>query len=204
MAASTSLDSRLHALERQVLFSSASTESSASPPRPTVDVMARVEALERSLQLPTSTHQLWSEVEAMEQDLTPGTALTHQKQIMAPMLYRRQQILAEQDTFRDDLEQVGQIMNLLLIDQDTHNNQLITEEQVVNAPIIVDTGLAADEVEKLERLAEQVVELQGRVQKSAQRLDQVLESYSGLVAAASEKLVLLEEEIRQREEAKIS
>jgi hypothetical protein len=201
MAASVSLESRLRALELKVF--SASNESSAATPR-RADVMARLEALERSLQLPSLTHQLWNEVEAMEQDLTPGTALTHQKQIMAPMLYRREQILAEQDTYLEDLERVGQILNLLLIDQDNQSSLLITEEQVVNAPIIVDTGLAADEVEKLERLAEQVVDLQRRVQKSAQRLDQVLESYTILVSAASEKLVLLEEDIRQREEAKTS
>jgi len=188
---------RLRALELQVLRSvgsKATTDAAAAP-----DVAARLDALERSLQLPSQTQQLWKEVESMEQDLTPGTALTHQKQIMAPMLYRRQQILAEQNTFRGDLGQVAQILNLLLIDQD-NNTKNITEEQVVNAPIVIDTGLTTQEDEKLDHLSKQAVELQGRVQKAAQRMDQLLENYSGLVSAASEKLVLLEEDVRRREE----
>lgn len=188
---------RLRALELQVLRSGGSEATTDDATVP--DVTARLDALERSLQLHSQTQQLWKEIESMEQDLTPGTALTHQKQIMAPMLYRRQQILAEQNTFRGDLEQVARILNLLLIDQD-NSTKIITEEQVVNAPIVVDTGLTAQEDEKLENLSKQVVELQGRVQKAAQRLDQLLENYSGLVSAASEKLVLLEEDVRRREE----
>ena len=200
----SSLESRLRAIELQVVFQSSNNPLAASPRTTTTsspDVMARLQTLERSLQLPTQTQQLWNEIETMEQDLSPGTALTHQKHIMAPMLYRRQQILAEQDTFRDNLEQLDQILNLLLINQD-NKNKVLTEEQVVNAPIVVGTALTADELEKVDRLAEQVLDLQQRVQHAVQRLDQILENYAGLVSAASEKLVLMEEDVRMFEKAK--
>ena len=199
----TSLESRLRALELQLLSSTSST-SSAPPQTTTTDVTARVQTLERSLQLPSQTQQLWKEVESMEQDLSPGTALTHQKQIMAPMLYRRQQVLAEQDAFRGDLAQVARILHLLLIDQQDNRSKIISEEQVVHAPIVTDAGPTAPEEEKLDALSKQVVDLQSRVQTAAQRLDRLLENYAGLVSAASEKMVLLEEDVRRREKERMS
>ena len=144
----------------------------------------------------------------MQEDLSPGTALTHQKQIMAPILYRRQQILAEKDTFSADMEQVARILNLLLIDQDGSHTAAkgVTEQQVVNAPILVETTTttAEEDDERLDRLAQQAVDLQERAARVSHKLDSVLRNYASLVGAVSEKLVLFEEDVRRMEEEKTS
>jgi len=196
----STLETRIRALELQVQ----STSDNKSTTAPS-DVTARIEALERNAlqQLPSSTQQLWKEIESMQEDLSPGTALTHQKQIIAPILYRRQQILAEKDTFSADMEQVARILNLLLIDQDGSNAAVkgVTEQQVVNAPILVETTTNAEEDdERLDRLAEQAIDLQERAARVSHKLDSVLRNYAILVGAVSEKLVLFEEYVRRREE----
>lgn len=202
---SSILEARIRALELQVQ----STSDNKNATAPSSDVTARIEALERNAlqQLPSSTQQLWKEIESMQEDLSPGTALTHQKQIMAPILYRRQQILAEKDTFSADMEQVARILNLLLIDQDGSHaaRKGVTEQQVVNAPILVETTTTAEEDdERLDRLAQQAVDLRERAARVSHKLDSVLRNYASLVGAVSEKLVLFEEDVRRMEEEKTS
>jgi len=198
-ASSSSLEARLRALELQV--------SSCVPQQQqaTADVATRLQSLEQKQRMPQPLQQLWQEIERLEADLSPGTALTHQKQIMAPLLYRKQCILGQQDDFRQDLQQVAQLLHLLLIDQpDTSAATIITEQQVVNAPILVETAAAtsnaAEHEERLDRLAASALDLQSRTRAAAAQLDRLLEQYARLTTAASEKLVLLEEDLRRREQ----
>lgn len=212
-ASSSSLETRLRALELQVLSSS----SGSSDNNNNNNVTARIEALERDngqrLLLPSGggapLMQLWGEIDDLQEGLSPGTALTHQRQIVAPLLYRRQRILAERDALRGDLDRAAQILNLLLIGQRDGGGgaatKTVTEQQVVHAPILVETAAAAQDEEErrsLDRLAGQAVDLQRRAAAVSRRLDALLDHYARLVGAVSEKMVLLEEDLRRREAEK--
>jgi hypothetical protein len=167
------------------------------------DVATRVGALEQQLQCNQYLGSMateWKEMETLLEELSPGTALTHQKQIMAPILYRRQEVLASASTFQTDLERVAQIKTLLDIQSESSSssshNTIITEQQVVQAPILLvasDT-IAKDELERLDRVSATVVQLQARIQHATSKLDRILEHYHALIAALSEKMVLMDEQ----------
>jgi hypothetical protein len=146
------------------------------------------------------------ELEGLMQELSPGTALTHQRQIVAPIVYRKAAVLAAADDLHRYMDLLSQIVNLLLIGQQQlllqqNFSASLTEKQVVEAPIVIaptvqDGGLDDD---RLDELAGTLVSLQSRVQTATSRLDCMLENYNALVAAVSEKLVLFEEEIQSKE-----
>jgi hypothetical protein len=200
--------------------------------------------------------ETWLESDRLFAELDPGTALTHQQQPnapMAPILYRRQQVLCSADLLRQNMRLVSHILNLLLIGQGgrgsgssahsslpntanttassstikssstraasavggtagTSNSQqqnqqqqqqqlsLITEEQVVQAPILLcNTEIDPERLTKVETAA---LELQRRVKHVAARLDRLLTSYHSVVTIFSEHVVFLEEQVRQLEKQK--
>jgi hypothetical protein len=152
------------------------------------------------------------EIHELLEDLSPGTALTYQKQIVAPLVYRRQEILASSDTYRQDMHRMAQILNLLTIEQNpekdhTRSNKVsISEAQVVHAPIIVETtkGLSPEEETKLQTISNAVLDIQRRIQIASTKFDHIADHYSNLILATSEKIVLIEEEIQLREQSKES
>ena len=207
----SAIEYRLRSLEHQLgLYNYCETEGNR-------DVATRMEALERQMAALSSSSavaEVQKEIESIMEDLSPGTALTHQKQIMAPILYRRQEVLASSATFQADMENVAQILNLLDIQQQRQSNnrssQQITEQQVVQAPILmmVDSSVgtittamtAAEQTDKLDALSNTLVDLMTRVQQAGSKFDRMLHNYHALVAAVSEKLVLADEEMQLREQ----
>jgi hypothetical protein len=153
------------------------------------------------------------EIDDLLEDLSPGTALTYQKQIVAPLVYRRQEILASSDTYRQDMHRMTQIMNLLTIAQNNPEKDYnrsskvsISEAQVVHAPIIVETtkGLSPEEETKLLTISNAILDIQRRIQIASTKFDHIADHYSNLILATSEKIVLIEEEIQLREQSKES
>lgn len=229
------MKSRVRHLELQLgleTLSSSRTDSDEQPLRnraaqAAADVSSRVQALERqcaALAQQSSAVTDWKEIDALMEELSPGTALTHQKQIMAPILYRRAEVLAASARFKADMEQVAQILHLLLISakpaaeataflssstrsSTATSTTTITEQQVVHAPILMTDYSNSEmmmsavvEQERLDALSTTVVDLQARIQRASSKLDRILDNYASLVAAVSETLVLADEEITLRRE----
>jgi hypothetical protein len=203
------IEGRLSRLERQLVLHESgddrSSGSSKSIAESRIDLSVRVAALERSVAttLGSGAAAEWSDMDDLWQDLSPGTALTHQKQIMAPILYRRAEVLAAASLFEADLKQVAQIQSLLLVSAPAaaaaSNKQLIAEQQVMQASILqTDSSTIADD--QLESLAASVVDLQTQIRRLSTKLDRLLANYSSLVGAVSEKLVLADEAIQLREQ----
>jgi hypothetical protein len=201
------IEGRLSRLERQLgLHESGDYRSvGGSTSESRMDLSVRVAALQRSLAttLGVTATAEWSDMDELWQDLSPGTALTHQKQIMAPILYRRAEILAAASTFEANMKRVAQIQSLLLVSAPTaaasSNAQLITEQQVLQAPILqTDSSMIAGD--QLQSLASSVVDLQMQIRRVSTKLDRLLANYSSLVGAVSEKLVLADEAIQLREQ----
>lgn len=194
------LESRLRLLELQLGLLGQKDDAAEK------DLTARVEALERtyssSVSSSSSTATTWKEIDDLLEELSAGTALTHQKQIMAPVIYRRQEVLACSDTLKADLESLAEIQNLLLISQKNDSNkasQLLTEENVVNSPILLSMAdMTEPEQKQLDELSATTLNLQRRTDAAAQKLDRMLHNYQQLTAAVSEKLVIIHEELNLR------
>jgi hypothetical protein len=141
----------------------------------------------------------WNVIDQLVQDLSPGTALTHQRQVIAPILYRKQEILASVSDYRRNIEHVQQILNLISIGQTTCNNKTsnrITEQEIINAPILVETiGMTSDEETDLDRLATTLIDLQHRIHNVSYQLDTMMDHYTNLVTALSEKIILIGEKL---------
>jgi len=147
----------------------------------------------------------------LDEELDPGTALTHQQQVRAPILYRRQEVLCRADSFRSDLERVGEILALLSISTTSDNNESATattkknklqEHEVTQAPIVASAEriVVVDEyrarLSELERaLAD---EIGPRAEQSVRRFDELLNQYRAAIEAVSEKTVALDGLLRQR------
>lgn len=229
------MKSRVRHLELQLGLETLSSSRNDSDEQPlrnraaqaAADVSSRVQALERqcaALAQQSSAVTDWKEIDALMEELSPGTALTHQKQIMAPILYRRAEVLAASARFKADMEQVAQILHLLLISakpaaeataflssstrsSTATSTTTITEQQVVHAPILMTDYSNSEmmmsavvEQERLDALSTTVVDLQARIQRASAKLDRILDNYASLVAAVSETLVLADEEITLRRE----
>jgi hypothetical protein len=116
---------RLQALELQlkptpedsvVITSSSSTTKN--------DLLSRLEALEQRATTNTSQQQnqqmttmtLWQESQALWEPLQPGSALTYQQQVAAPLVYRQQEVLAHAPELQRDMKLVAQVQQYLLMD----------------------------------------------------------------------------------------
>ena len=199
MSSSESVESRLRALEFKLGFHKLDEASKGEK-----DLNSRLDVLEQRFQTlaSKSLQTTWSESDKLMEELDPGTALTHQQQIAAPILYRRQEILASKATLKRSMDEVAEMLNLLLISQPAQKNQKITESQVSQAPILTGPGISTKDKERLDALQETVTDLESRIENASNYFDAMLENYLTVVSAASEKMVLLDEELRLREEKK--
>ena len=141
----------------------------------------------------------WNIIDQLLQELSPGTAMTHQRQVIAPIIYRKQEILASASDYHRNIERVQHILNLVSIGQTTctgSNNNKITEQDIINAPIIIETiGMTSEHETNLDTLATTLIDLQHRIQNISIHLDTMIDHYTNLVSALSEKMILISEKL---------
>jgi hypothetical protein len=150
----------------------------------------------------TESQQLWTESDALMNELDPGTALTHQQQIVAPLMYRRQEIIASAAELQENLRLVSQIAQYLQIQppfgaqqQKSRMNDWTKQDSVTHAPLLaVFPSWSEPDQQRLLALRETMRDIHARTEHAAAQLDHVLKHYQTLVLAASEKLVLMAEE----------
>jgi DNA gyrase/topoisomerase IV subunit B len=199
-----SVETRVGVLEGQLGVGSTSVDSLSTTTD--IAVTLRMDALEQqysSLASPSLT-SIWDESDKLLQELDPGTALTYQQQIAAPILYRRQEVLACADDLKASLDELSQISNFLLIGQDHQESQTkaqLKEHQVTQAPILVGTIVSKELQLRLSAVEATVANIQNRAEQAAARLDAMLSQYYSAISIASEKLVLADEEIRSKEQS---
>jgi hypothetical protein len=205
--ASSSLESRLSALETQLGVNDYATTSKDNETNVTTedkDLISRLEGLEGQFMSLTdsSFRQTWAESFKLMIELDPGSALTHQSLFAAPILYRKQELLASADTFKHDMEQVGDILKLLLIGQPPITDGDLKEEHVTQAPILTGTPCVSEEdQQRMDALQHQIVDMQTRTAAVADRMDRLLNNYHSLISTVSEKMILADEELRVREQS---
>lgn len=119
----------------------------------------------------------------------------------APLLFRRQEILASSDSMNQDMELLTRIRDLTMIGVKVTDSKISSNESsVVNCPIIAseryNLALDPDAKERLERLCFRVAELHKRSLSASLRADRLLNAYGQVMMALSEKIVLAEEQIK--------
>jgi len=118
----------------------------------------------------------------------------------APLLFRRQEILASSDSMKRDMEILSRIRELTMIGVKVTHDTNKSESNVVNCPIVASEryNLPSDPEakERLERLCFRVAEVHKRSTAVSIRADRMLDSYGKVMMALSEKMVLAEEQIK--------
>lgn len=206
-----SIEARLRALEallRESHNATATTTTTTDGPA------SRLRALETRLETLASTttdgnnsgsgggtttlKQLWQESDALMRELDPGTALTHQQQIAAPILYRRQHVLASAESLHRDMGRVVEILTLLAVEQPQiirDADTPVSEMQVTKAPLLTQTvPPCPPDQERLQKVERSLYETQQRVVDMATRMDGCVAAYHRLVSVVSEKMVLAQED----------
>jgi hypothetical protein len=202
-----STEDRLRALEETLRGGGSSTTASAGDG----GLISRLTAAERQVAalltggLPhqqqggssstPSLKQLLEESNKLLRELNPGTALTHQQQIAAPILYRRQEVLASADSLQQNMQQVHEVLTLLSIGQPQMiaGGEPVSEMQVTKAHILTHTPPSKDDQERLRQTEETLRDVQSKVESIAARMDRLVAGYHSVVAAVSEKMVLADE-----------
>ena len=222
MIAASSIEARLRALEEVLRGSGYSAESGGGESSSSGGPTSRLHALEAKLDAflangdpaaaaaaaaeagsggssaaPTNLQQIWAESDKLLMELDPGSALTHQQQIAAPILYRRQQVLASADTLQQNMQQVYDILTFLSIGQAqiiSGDVTPVSEMQVTKAPILTQTvPPSREDQERLRKVEKALWETQQQVESIAARMDRLVSGYHALVSAVSEKMVIADE-----------
>mmetsp|Transcript_26108 Transcript_26108/g.31602 ORF Transcript_26108/g.31602 Transcript_26108/m.31602 type:complete len:250 (-) Transcript_26108:37-786(-) len=157
-----------------------------------------------------------AECDKLEDELNPGSILSHQVACSAPgstfgvpLLYRRQEVLSSADAIKTYSKQLSQIRDLLLISSPTQPqpNSTTTSSITRNddnrdytkAPIVssewYEYANDATAQKRLHDVASRAESLKGRTEGMAVRVDALLNCYHRVVAAVSEKMVLVDEEL---------
>ena len=128
-------------------------------------------------------------------ELHPGSALTHQQQIAAPILYRRQEVLASAESLQRNMEQVREILTLLSIGQpQIIGEEPVSEMQVIRAPILETAPPSTQDQERLRKLELSLHETHQKLESMTKRMDKVVVGYKSLVKAVAQKMVLASED----------
>ena len=184
----------------------ASTNNSSSTESNNNDLLRRLDLLEHQIAIKLRPHELqeiFAEAETLLEELNPGPALTYQTDVaLAPILYRRQLVLAEAKDTLEDLDKLAEMYSLLSMGQTVDaKTKKLTEDQVMNAPIL-SVGASPEHRERLDKCVEQCVALQTQVEAVASDLDIILDQYQRLVSATSVKMLTLDQELRRLESAR--
>lgn len=150
-----------------------------------------------------SLKQLWDESDKLMRELNPGSALTHQQQIAAPILYRRQEVLASSESLHRNMQQVMEILTLLSIGQpqmiSNDSTQPVSEMQVTKAPILTQTTPPPkEEQDRLRQVEKTIADVNQQMESIATRMDRLVNGYHSLVSVVSEKMVLADEVVAAR------
>lgn len=214
-ASTTAFLERLSALEAKVGITTATLEAEKQP------IEDRLTELEQQYQLITTTttaspnttttspdiQTLWKESMDLLQQLDPASsnALTHQQNILAPLLYRRQEVLAQAAQLKYYLQLMNDISQLLVIDHptkmkesttgSTKQQQEWTEEQVVLQPPILHVSSNDKDNQQIDRLSTTIEELMQRIQRLSSQLDHITTHYHTVLVSTSERLILLNETV---------
>jgi hypothetical protein len=201
-----SMESRLLALETSLGLLQPTNSNSSSINNPTNknntrELSSRLDALEHKFQSFSTPLTIWSESDALLQELHPLAGLSYQEPSSNtrndPIMYRRQQVLASADDMKRDFSQLNTIMNLLLIAQSTKK---LSEEQVFNAPIITSAACAdPNSTARLETLLLDIAITRQQTMAMANRVDSLIQTYHTIVMALSERMLLLNQTLATKE-----
>eukprot|EP00585_Thalassiosira_rotula_P005981 CAMPEP_0196134670 /NCGR_PEP_ID=MMETSP0910-20130528/3519_1 /TAXON_ID=49265 /ORGANISM="Thalassiosira rotula, Strain GSO102" /LENGTH=227 /DNA_ID=CAMNT_0041394653 /DNA_START=149 /DNA_END=832 /DNA_ORIENTATION=+ len=122
---------------------------------------------------------------------------------VAPMVFRRMEVLASGESMKRDMDLLGRIRDLTLIGTKATASGgaggATDGSKVINCPVISSErySLPSDPeaAERLERLCFRVATLNQRTAMASHRADEMLNSYGKIMMALSEKMVLAEEQI---------
>lgn len=215
------LELRLAALELRIGTSLLSSPSHQDDVASRLDNLLRIEANRRppapstakasdaSLDTKRATlHQEFRTIDRLLSELAmsplAGPAASVGGNANAPLLFRRQEILASSNSMKQDMELLSRIRELTMIGVKVNDSNKYkssnNESNVVNCPIIASEryNLPSDPEakERLERLCFRVAELHKRSAAVSIRADRMLDSYGQIMMALSEKIVLAEEQIK--------
>ena len=189
-----SIETRLRALEAALQGSTGTSE--ANKPVSRIHALeAKLDSLAKNQQGDSTLKQLWDESDKLMRELHPGSALTHQQQIAAPILYRRQEVLASAESLQRNMEQVREILTLLSIGQpQIIGEEPVSEMQVIRAPIVETAPPSTQDQERLRKLELSLHETHQKLESMTKRMDKVVVGYKSLVKAVAQKMVLASED----------
>ena len=136
-----------------------------------------------------------------ELDMSPLTGPTSPSAVSnVPLLFRRQEVLASHESMKKDMELLAQIRDLTAIGRKVTES---TESNTVDCPIIssdrYNITADPDSTDRLDRICFRAASLNKRVAVVSHRTDQLLTSYSQVMSALAEKIVLAKEQIEGAE-----
>mmetsp|Transcript_18183 Transcript_18183/g.24124 ORF Transcript_18183/g.24124 Transcript_18183/m.24124 type:complete len:255 (-) Transcript_18183:400-1164(-) len=180
-----------------LLISRASVPSSSTSKTKAFDALS---SLERD----------WKESKKLAAELDPGSFLARQglptndsagapASVSAPMIYRRQEILASSDFLKDGMEQLNLAREALLLSSDIEKVPLPPQERYTKSAILssgrYDYAMDDSVQTRLEDVAIKIKSLQKRSVAASNKMDELVDRYHMVMEAVSEKIVLADEEI---------
>jgi hypothetical protein len=131
-----------------------------------------------------------------ELDMSPIAGPTMTGANNAPLLFRRQEVLASCESMKRDMEILAQIRDLTSIGTRASEN---SESKIVHCPIVssdrYNITADPDAVERLDNICFRAANLNKRAAAISHRTDRLLNSYSHVMSALAEKIVLAKEQI---------
>ena len=116
----------------------------------------------------------------------------------APLLYRRQEILASKESFEKDMNQLVLIRDLLLRKHQTKpGNKIIFSESPIISSSVYDSANDPSMLQRLDTITVKVSNVQEKASKLVSRLDSLLDRYQQIMLATSEKVLLADEELHE-------
>eukprot|EP00956_Cyclotella_meneghiniana_P016486 scaffold26007_cov73-Cyclotella_meneghiniana.AAC.2 len=114
-----------------------------------------------------------------------------------PLIYRRQEILASSESMKRDMELLARIRDLTSIGRKVSDSN---ESTFVDCPIVssdrYNITADPDAVDRLDQICLRAANLNKRALFISHRTDELLNSYSQVMGALAEKIVLAEEQVR--------
>lgn len=118
----------------------------------------------------------------------------------APLIFRRMEVLASSESMKRDMELLARIRDLTNIGTKTTEKGSDSESKVANCPVVSSDkfNLSSDPeaLERLEKLCFRIANISKRSATVSQRADEMLSTYSEVMRALSEKIVLAEEQLK--------